>query len=366
MLFPSTKNLIATAQNPHKAPKDVDKAAEQFFASADNLSKAEMAEQMTELAKHFGLADVYRGAFLAMVCGALVERGCDPQPMAGPLRAQLKIILEACGRLVDACLPLMPAASDDDVDDDEESDDEEQDVHSAAFEEARRKVAAKMQAENNAWESLNTWWRPAIAAYSVSDMARLAASGLRPLAQKIAPFHPGGHWLSIMLGVLHEEPILVLEPATGLGIAARISGLADNFQLHTLLMESFPSSGIRAGTRVPRFVAEIARGVGPQQAEETVTGFWNLYNWQAVQANGELPPADDFTHSSVWIWNEGCPADIPQFEGQRVVLLGPPSLERSWNAMRIFESLPASLKIEKNLSSEEVRSWLQKFAAAKK
>lgn len=365
MLFASTKNLIATAQNPHKAPKDVDKAAEQFLAAADNFSKAEMTEQMTELAKHFGLADVYRGAFLAMVCGALVERGCDPQPMSGPLRKELKTILEACGRLVDACLPLMPEQSDDEADD-EEGDDEEQDVYSAAFEEARRKVAPKMQTENNAWESLNTWWRPAIAAYAMSDMARLAAGGLRPLAQKIAAFHQGGHWLNIMLGVLHEEPILVLEPATGLGIAARISGIADNFQLHTLLMEAFPSSGIRAGTRVSRLAGEIARGIGPQQAEETITGFWNLYNWQAVQANGELPPADDFTHSSVWIWNEGSPTDIPQFEGQRVVLLGPPSLERSWNAMRIFETLPANLKVEKNLSSDEVRGWLQKFTAAKK
>ena len=365
MLFSSTKNLITTAQNPNKLPTDVDKAAAQFFTAMDTASPAEMTEQMTELAKHFGLADVYRGAFLAMVCGALVERGCDPQPMAAALRAQLKINLEACGKLADACLAIMPPRVEEDSDDEE--DEQEQDVGDPAFEEARMKLAPKMPTEIDAWESLNTWWRPAIAAYSSSDMARMAASSLRPLAQKIAPYHQGGHWLSIMLGILHEEPILVLEPSTGLGISGRISGVADNFQLHTLLMESFPSSGIRAGTRVSRLVAEIARGIGPQQVEEEpVTGFWNLYNWQAVQSNGELPAADDFTHSSVWLWNEGYPADIPLFEGQRVVLLGPPSLERSWNAMRIFEFVPASLKIEKTLSSDEVRTWLQKMAAAKK
>ena len=365
MLLPATKNLIVTAQNPHKSPKDVDRARDQLFSVIGKSSQEELSEQMTELARHFGLADVYRGAFLAMICGALVERGCDPQPMAAPLRAQLKVILEAAGRLADACRACMPKQVEEDNDSDEQEDENEQDVYDAAFEEARKKVAPTMQAENNAWESLHTWWRPAIAAWSVSDLARLAASSLRPLAQKIAPFHEGGHWLSIMLGILHEEPILVLEPNTGLGISGRISGVADNYQLHTLLMESFPSSGLRAGTRVSRSVAEIARGVGPQQGEETVTGFWNLYNWQAVQANGQLPPADDFTHSSVWLWNEGYPVDIPQFEGQRVVLLGPPSVERSWNAMRIFESVPAALKIEKTLSSDEVRTWLQKMAAAR-
>ncbi|WP_254508002.1 hypothetical protein [Anatilimnocola floriformis] len=364
MLFNATKNLIATAQNPHKAPKDVDRARDQLFEATASATKLELTEQMTEIAKHFGLSDVYRGAFLALICGALVEQGCDPQPMAGPLRTQLKTILEACGRLAEACKAKMPATTEKDKDEEAE-DDEEQDAHDAAFEEARRQVAPKMQAENNAWESLHTWWRPAVAVYSASEMARMAASSLRPLAQQCAPFHQGAHWLNVMLGIMHEEPILVLEPQTGIGIVGRISGVADNFQLHTLLMESFPSSGIAAGSRVPRSIAEVARGAGPQQTEETVTGFWNLYNWHAVQANGQLPPADDFTHSSVWLWNEAYPVDIPQFEGQRVVLLGPPSIERTWNALRIFEHVPASLKIEKTLSSDEVRGLVQKMAAAK-
>lgn len=126
--------------------------------------------------------------------------------MAAKLRLKLKSLLEAAGRLADACRARMPAKADDADEDDDESDDDGA-PENAAFEEARRQVAAKMPKENAAWEALGTFWRPGIAAYSKSDLARLAARELRPLAQPIAEFHQGAHWLQMILSVLDDEPI---------------------------------------------------------------------------------------------------------------------------------------------------------------
>jgi hypothetical protein len=229
MIFSSTKNLIEVAKNPARKPTDVDEAGQKFLTAVANLTKAEKEAQMAALAEYFDLPDVHRGAFLALMCGALVEQGCDPQPMAAPLRAKLKKVLESCGRLLEACRAKMPAEIPDN-DDDEDTGEESLSPRELAFLEARKQVGPKMPNENEAWEALKQFWRPAIVAYTTSDMARLAAQSLRPLALPIAEFHEGGHWLQLVLSVLDNEPIVVIEPETTTGVLARISGVVDNFQ----------------------------------------------------------------------------------------------------------------------------------------
>jgi hypothetical protein len=94
-------------------------------------------------------------------------------------------------------------------------------------------------------------------------------------------------------------------------------------------------------------VADISRGIGPQQSEELVTGVWNLYTWQAIKPGLTLPDPNDDGGGAHWVWNEGIPEDIPVFEGKRVVLLWPRSYPRSWRAQRTFNLLPAELAIER-------------------
>ena len=59
------------------------------------------------------------------------------------------------------------------------------------------------------------------------------------------------------------------------------------------------------------------------------------------------------------------PADIPLFENQRVVLLGPAPYERSWQSQRVFDKLPAELEVEQVLSEQEVETWLARMLAAR-
>jgi hypothetical protein len=158
---------------------------------------------------------------------------------------------------------------------------------------------------------------------------------------------------------------LAIEPQTTLGILGRISGVVDNFQLNVLLMDGFPKSGFLARRRVPQRVADVARGVGPQQTDDTVTGCWNLYTWKAIEPGFKLPDPKDYAASAHWIWNEGSPEDIPVFQGRRIILLGPASYPRSWQSLRMFDKLPAKLECERKLTKSESTDWLQRMVAAK-
>lgn len=82
---------------------------------------------------------------------------------------------------------------------------------------------------------------------------------------------------------------------------------------------------------------------------------------RALSGHFSLP--DD--SSAFWIWNEGTPADIPVFDGRRVILLGPASYPRSWQSQRMFDNLPAKLEIEHKLTKDEIQDWLQRMLTAK-
>ena len=107
--------------------------------------------------------------------------------------------------------------------------------------------------------------------------------------------------------------------------------------------------------------AEIARGNGPQQVSEMVTSVWNLYTWQALGPGLTLPDGSDYDTGRHWKWYEGVPLDIVVFEGRRVILLGPPSYPRSWQAQRLFDKLPAALDIERALTKAECGNWLEQM-----
>jgi hypothetical protein len=206
--------------------------------------------------------------------------------------------------------------------------------------------------------ALEEAWPGVIELCSVDPGARVALSDLREPLAAVGEGHEGAYWIAMLLGVLHEAPFVAIEPETHTGIVGRMSGVVDNFQLHTLLMDDFPGEV----PRVSPEAAMIARGRGPQASDETLVGAWNLYTFEALR-EGRLPDPEDLETSDAWIWNEGTPSDIPVLDSYRVVLLGPPGYRRTWTAQRTFPDLPATLE-PKPLSVDEVHDWLSRIEAA--
>jgi hypothetical protein len=242
MITQATQQLIAAVRNPSSSEAKMKAAAQSLFNAAARATAFDANAALSELAGYISLDDLSRAAFVALVCGALVEHGCDPAPLSQPLIVRLQSLLEAAVRLADASSARTPKPE------------KEDDDTAQAFENTRQQLVHTMAGENAAWEALKQFWTPAIAVFSVAPSARAQARGLRDLAAKIAHHHEGGHWLRLMLSVLDNEPVLAIEPDTRLGMLARMSGVVENFQLNVLLMDVFPRAGLlarRRGTCAP-------------------------------------------------------------------------------------------------------------------
>src|SRR5438067_11312776 len=153
MLPQVTQQLIATVRNPASTDADRQAAAQAFFNAAGRASRTDANAALAALAGHLSTTDLSRAGFLALVCGALVEQGCDPQPLAQPLTTRLQSLLEAAAALADACEAQIPKPAGKDQDPAE------------AFETVRQQVAPSMPRENAAWEALRHFWPPAIAIF---------------------------------------------------------------------------------------------------------------------------------------------------------------------------------------------------------
>lgn len=333
--------------------KQVDKLVRAVGATQRGATPEESAAALIRLSEGLELPDTENAEIAARVLGAMIEAGHDPRPAREPMLDCLRRVLPLCNELADVVRPQVgeppPGMS----------------AYAAGkwvsrrANEALRRAGATMPAASEAWERLQAIWPGAIALLSVDPEGRAAGSDLLALVGELQDVHEAAGWLTAMLSVVHDAPFVAIEPATGIGIAGRMSGIVDNFQLNVLLMEAVPWTGSR---RVSRAAAATVRGEGPQQTKEAVEGVWDLYSYAALEPGGSLPrPSDEIDETL--IWDEGMPAHIPVLDGHRVILLAPTAYERTWHAQRMFANLPATLDHEV-LDEAAVASWLQKIGAA--
>jgi hypothetical protein len=168
-------------------------------------------------------------------------------------------------------------------------------------------------------------------------------------------------FLGKMLQVLDDEPFLIVHPGMRRAWRARVGGIADNYQLHLLLRAALAGDGPAqiAGARPsPEAIAAASDG---DVDEASAQSDWQLANWRAVLPDGGLTGQDDTTH---WIWNEGFPAEVDRFEGTRLIAVGPSTIQRSWNAPRIFDGMHGWLRVEGVVAPAEVEALLGRMRAA--
>jgi hypothetical protein len=330
-----------------------DRLIQELGESIGRASPAASRASLATLASGLSSLDPEPAGVASRVVGAMLEAGHDPAPARAAMLGALQTTLPVCADLADearAATGDPPEHLDDDEAEEWIAEQQAQALNEAA---ARRPSAAA------AWQRLHEIWPGAIALLSVDPDARAEARDLAAIAERVDDVHEAAGWLRAMLSVLHEERYVAIEPATRTAITGRMSGIVENFQLNTLLMDEFP----RDEPRVSKAAVAVARGEGPQRIEETVTGAWNLYTYAALTADGGLPDPSDLTRSDTWIWNEGMPADIPVLDGHRVVLLGPAPRPRTWPAQRMFLKLRARLTAEL-LDEAAATDWLERIEAA--
>ena len=278
-----------------------------------------------------------RAQFALMMSGALIENGFAPEPLLEAFAPRLPVWLKGANELLDAVIHAEGDGQNVDVVVDE--------------------VTAQMPEQARDWERLQAFYLPLMAALAASPDARAQMRRLRDLAAPLSERHEGAFFLDAMLGVLHQEPILVLEPARQRGFIGTFSGIADNAQLHALLMAHYPD----AAKTFPPAALPIFDGSGEQSSELSVESNWNLYSYRALDRDGQIK--DDLADSQHWLWNEDSPTEIPKFEQYRVIILGPSSYTRGWAAQRLFAPLKASIDVDEELDAGAVAAWIERLGA---
>jgi hypothetical protein len=330
----------------------------------------EAYKRIHELSKKASQADKDRGAELlaasleewsgeplglvALLVGSLVESGASPRLPFAPLASRMKSVTSATLVMARAIARGLP-------NDGEENDE--------AFNAAFLAAQARQPEEAELALAFSNIALATIALLSRSPENRAVArrdcehlDRARELAnERMAPGN--AKFLSKMLHVLDGESLLVLHPASVRGFDVAITGIADNFQLHTLLAAALIPLGL-PGKPPAQAIVSCARGEGPQCLTMGSDGVFNLHHWTALGGDGKLPEGQDARTSAHWIWNEGVPADIRLFEGRRIVLLAPPPYERHWNTNRLFDAMPASAAVARTLEAHEVAGWIEKLSKA--
>ena len=351
--------LMGTLRAERVAQADAQRAIERFLHDCAGLSSEARQIQFDSLLGVVDESPTGPACFLSVVCGALLEQGATPGRMGSIIHRLLGELLPPASYLIRECQkreqaaipPTRPMTGD-------EADEYESQLQAQLFEE----VSAANPLAREAWDNLGAFWPACVALFSREVPARVKAREYMPLVSTLAERHEGGHWLRKLLPVLDNEPLVVIDPSRSTGIVARMSGVADNFQLYTLLMHHFPRRWYER-QRVSEAAVAVATGHGPQQTPEVITGSWNLYQAAALGADERIARVHR-TQPRHWIWGEGAPTDLSMVDGHRVVLLGSASYVRTWPSARLFGSLKAGLHDVQRLDQAGVRAWLRQLVAA--
>jgi len=172
--------------------------------------------------------------------------------------------------------------------------------------------------------------------------------------------------LHMLLTVMDDEPLVVIHLTHKQGYRFKITGIADNCQLHVLVVDTLarlPNTRLQdAAPYKDRMVKCLSDKDAPQNCSGTFASQFEMGNWAAYHYHNSLVSRERCYPN---VWNEGVPADIHKFKGkERILMLNQSKISRGVNCCRMFAPLGASAQLEKVLTEAEVEDYLAQFAVA--
>ncbi len=320
----------------------------ELHVAAQQQSPADLTSAIEELAQVLpGL--VGWGSKLAVATGAMVEWGGSPLPLLPVLPRRATLALQAFG-LFPAVWQRLTG----------EAPPPQEWSHYSAVGEVISASADTLEITQQeadilagSWFDLGDWLRPMCTVMMCREFRDLLVDrdDLLRAANAIAKENESAYWVEGLCRVLDDEPLLVLDPASGRGFAMTIAGIGDNYQLHTMLAaalvndqpeplpyEPVEPAWLAAATDGPPFLAmEVA-------THRRFRLFDGLGGYQSPDAR---------------------PADIPLLDGTRVVVLHPPLGNYRWNPGRIYVRMEPTMTVDRELSREEAAGWLSRVTPAR-
>jgi hypothetical protein len=198
------------------------------------------------------------------------------------------------------------------------------------------------------WFDIEDWVEPMVTVMARRDFRAAMAhrDRIREAAAALAPGLDSARWLHGLSVVLDDEPLVVLDHASGRGFRLTMSGIGDNFQLHTLLADRLIAPGLLDGDPPePAWVAAATDGPVRLQEASPIVRRFRLF--------------DGHGHD---VSPDGRPAGIEPLDGTRVLVLHPPLAPYGWTNGRAYQRMPPSLTLDHPLDPAEAATWRSRIA----
>lgn len=309
-------------------------------------------------------------AFVAVLAGALIEEGANPDLIAQQLLTGYCHALETARKFLAMCLDCPPLEEDIAAATDEDGELDAEELAERLIDRYGAQISEKHPELGNAWESMTYFGQASNAVLSRSAYARTLAGNNEDLVshlQALESLAPNAIYSSKLAQVLDAEEIVVLHRESGQGFRIEISGIEDNFQLHTLLGNAINGENGLPFQKPTATEVEIALRHKDLPDDFSFTGLFNMVNWTQY-APAQKPDEDTDSENSPlmelaehWIWNEGEPADIVPFNGVRIIAIEDAPYNRTWQIGAMFPNMTPELKILERLTKQQVNEWFEKF-----
>jgi hypothetical protein len=294
---------------------------------------------------------------LLLALGALVEAGAPPELAWPSIEHKLAPMIVGAGRFAQECVDRTDLVGLDEAVQ-RESEDVKKDFPRdfAAWQIVRSKCMAA-----NACLTRSPKLREKVRTSTDLLKALRTAETLVDQVDEVRAF-------SRILRLVHDEPLLVIHPETRKGFRFVMRDLSTNVELYVLLLDALvgdPTKGLLKARRPnAKAVATIKDPDKAPKGDVALDVPFHTVAWTGLHADATLPDPTTSRETERWVWLEGVPADIPAFEGERVILLQGPVMKRDVGVEVPYDALFPTLKLKSRLASAEVDRLLAKMAKA--
>ncbi|GAB2821025.1 hypothetical protein GCM10022221_18720 [Actinocorallia aurea] len=320
MLLGACRSLAAAAR---AGTPDFRERLEGVMPLAADAPKDEMTAAANLLVDTAAEVLPERGGWLAVLAGALAGRGADADGI--PLVARLGGVAAGALAFAEAWGGRPPPAA--------------AGPAPQVWERTRALMGDRAMISMQCWYALPRFAQGALALLLHSPATRAAVADFDEAVDRAIVHCEALRDVQELRRVLDGESLLVLHRPSRRGWTVTMRGVTDNFQLHTLLAGLLVGAEVPGRAPHPGWVAAYG-DADPVPGLPPVEGWWDL-----ADGHGEA------------VWNEGVPADIPLLGDSRVLVLDPPSRQRTWEAGRRHPEVPGLLTLDAVYHPDDLLAW---------
>ena len=313
-----------------------------LIQAAQSATRTELDRAIQQISINLERLDVYHGSRLSQVLGIMVEIGGNLDPVIKTVLTHLERVAGLYCRFLRAHPNILT---------------------SELLNDDQRIAAFQSDPEGyKAWVAFEFIGLAAMTILARNPSAREEGEEREELVNNLdnLSFHDSVAWYLREILECVDREFIILVPEQEKGFLVKVEAVRNNFHLMTLLQARLIGDDFIEGPLIDERLAAVARGEVDVEKPEIIFAAFNYHPWNAFQQDGQVLP-------EVMIFGEEHPDDIPEINGEQIIILTKLTVERSWETNWIaplHDALRSDVRVLEILSQEEVRNWIKRCGEA--